>query len=61
MEKQIKTSTDPQENEINSNYLGKLLHWFYDNDAEREERVKRCQEKPDGDRTLDELQDPAHY
>ena len=61
MDKYIKTSTDPQENEIHSNYLGKLMHMFTDNAHEREEWIERVQNKREEDRTLDELQDPAHY
>lgn len=60
MDKQRKTSTDPQENEINSNYLGKLYHMLTDDEKDKKERMERVQNKRDEDRTLDELQDPAN-
>lgn len=60
MDKQRKTSTDPQENEINSNYLGKLYHMLTDDEKDKRERTERVQNKRDEDRTLDEEQDPAN-
>ena len=61
MDKNIKTSTDPQENEINSNYLGNLFHKVTDDEREKEERIKHTQDKDEEDRTLDEKQDPANH
>lgn len=60
MDKDIKTSTDPQENEIDSNYLGKYFRMLADDEDSVKEREQHNAEKGAEDKTLDEHQDPAN-
>jgi hypothetical protein len=60
MEKDTKTSTDPQENEMDSNYLGKFFRKLADDEDSVKEREEYNATKTAEDKTLDEQQDPAN-
>jgi len=60
MEKDTKTSTDPQENEMDSNYLGKFFRKLADDEDSVKEREEHNAAKTAEDKTLDEQQDPAN-
>ena len=59
MESVRKTSTDPQENEIDSNYLGGIFRVLFDSEGDQQERREHHLHRPDEEKTVDEKQDPA--
>ena len=59
MDNNTKTSTDPQENEIDSNFLGKAFRALADDEGKDEQRKAEKEQRPEEDKTLDDKQDPA--